>query len=274
MIAFLRGRLVGLGDDCLLLDVSGVGYRVFVPATMLASLPQVGRDILIHTFYYAREDQVSLYGFLTEEELAFFRLLLEVSGVGPKVGLGILSAYSVVEVQRAIIAEDVLALTRIPGIGRKTAQRLVIELRDKLLKQGVRAVPVFGVDPFLEEASSQEQDQNAQDPLQQEQSPGSPEEQLPEKASLQNHSLKDPSSDRHVPEGTSPLARRRKKAVPAGADRMWKTSPRDEAFSALQVLGYTANEARDALVEAAALVPPDADVEAWIKGALRFLGSQ
>ncbi|MZP30946.1 Holliday junction branch migration protein RuvA [Heliobacterium undosum] len=264
MIAFLRGRLAGLGDDCLLLDVAGVGYRVFVPATMLSALPRAGREILIHTFYHTREDQVSLYGFLTEEELEFFRLLLEVSGVGPKVGLAILSAYSAVEVQRAIIAEDVLALTRIPGIGRKTAQRLVIELRDKLLKQGLRVVRV--------QPSSQEQ--NGQDHLQRETSPESLEELSPERASLQDHSLKEPSPDQRASEGTAQPARRRKKAVPAEAGRMWKTLPRDEAFSALQVLGYTANEARDALVEAAAHVSPDADVEAWIKGALRFLGSQ
>ncbi|MBM7868059.1 Holliday junction branch migration protein RuvA [Heliobacterium gestii] len=272
MIAFLRGRLAGVGDDCLLVDVSGVGYRVFVPATMLASLPRVGREVLIHTYYHTREDQVSLFGFIKEEDLEFFRLLLEVSGVGPKVGLGILSAYSAMEVQRAIIAEDVLALTRIPGIGRKTAQRLVIELRDKLLKQGLRVVPVLGLaQPVGLSSDNSENDLPQEDTLAQTRLSPDP---SPGNDAQGEAATKDESQDRHSPEPAEQPARRRKKATAVDAGRMWKTLPRDEAFSALQVLGYSANEARDALVDAAAHVSPDGDVEAWIKGALRFLGSQ
>ncbi|MTV49702.1 Holliday junction branch migration protein RuvA [Heliobacillus mobilis] len=255
MIAFLRGRLVGRGEDCLLVDVSGVGYRVFVPATLFGSLPREGKEVLIHTYFHLREDQAQLYGFLSEEELEFFRLLLEVSGIGPKVGLGILSSFSATDVQRAIISEDVMALTRIPGIGRKTAQRLVIELRDKLLKQGLRIVRVA-----VERQETAEAETAVAATI--DTSTVTETGQTPSEVS---------------PAGSSEASSSRsKKKSPASVppSRLWKTTARDDAFLALQSLGYSSNEARDALIDAAPSVSPEADVEMWLKAALKSLASK
>lgn len=140
MIAFIRGKLFSVGQDYVIVDVNGVGYRVFCPLITLNRLPQRGDELLLFTHHHLREDASQLYGFLHEEELDFFRQLIEVSGVGPKVGLGILSAGSVERIREAIVTEDIAALTKLPGIGKKTAQRLILELKDKLVKKGMADV--------------------------------------------------------------------------------------------------------------------------------------
>lgn len=132
MIGQLRGRLADKRPNQLLVDVGGVGYLVAVPLSTYAALAELHTEVtlLIHT--HVREDALSLYGFLTSREKHFFELLLSASGVGPSLALKILSGMNVDELVPAIRAADVVRLTRIPGVGRKTAERIVVELKDKL----------------------------------------------------------------------------------------------------------------------------------------------
>jgi Holliday junction DNA helicase RuvA len=131
MIAMLRGALVEKGIDHVLLDVGGVGYRVAVSLTTLAALPPVGATTTVHTELIVREDALSLVGFATVEERAAFGLVTGVQGIGPKLAMSILSTLDAGELARAVRDGDHARLVRIPGIGKKTAERLVLELRDK-----------------------------------------------------------------------------------------------------------------------------------------------
>ncbi|HWJ05007.1 MAG TPA: Holliday junction branch migration protein RuvA [Steroidobacteraceae bacterium] len=132
MIGFLRGRLAAKHPPVLLLDVNGVGYEVEAPMSTFYNLPAVGAEVQLHTHLVVREDAHVLFGFGTERERSLFRELIKVSGVGPRIALGILSGASVDEFHRCVEAQDAAALTRIPGIGRKTAERLIVEMRDRL----------------------------------------------------------------------------------------------------------------------------------------------
>ncbi len=136
MIGYLRGKLVGLRPPELVIDVHGVGYEVEAPMSTCAELPSVGDEVLLLTHLAVREDAHSLYGFRTEEERSLFRNLLKVSGVGARVALAILSGVSVAGFVQYIEDEDEARLTRVPGIGKKTAQRLIVEMRDRLKKGG------------------------------------------------------------------------------------------------------------------------------------------
>lgn len=140
MIGHLRGRLAAKHPPQLLLDVGGVGYEVEAPMSTFYGLPTVGAEVSLHTHLVVREDAHVLFGFGTERERSLFRELIKVSGVGPRIALGILSGASVDEFHRCVEAGDVASLVRIPGIGRKTAERLVIEMRDRLK---VLAGPAF-----------------------------------------------------------------------------------------------------------------------------------
>lgn len=131
MIARLRGQVVWLGQDALIVDVCGVGYRVRVPRGLLEAV-STGESITLHTHLHVRENEVALYGCASEEELALFETLLGVSGIGPRSALAILSAAAPETLRDAIARGDVAALTRIPGIGKRTAERLVTELKDRL----------------------------------------------------------------------------------------------------------------------------------------------
>lgn len=132
MIAHLRGRILKKGTQEAVIDVAGVGYRVTIPLSTFYRLGELGSEasLLIHT--HVREDALALYGFLTDEEQLLFERLLSVSGVGPKVALGILSGIEAPDLVEALRASDVARLTRIPGVGKKTAERLVLELKDKM----------------------------------------------------------------------------------------------------------------------------------------------
>lgn len=132
MIGFLRGVLMQKNPQELLLDVGGVGYRVLVPISTFCRLGDQGAlaQLLIHT--HVREDQLVLYGFATSSELGLFERLIAVSGVGPKVALGVLSGIEADDLVHAIRANDVARLTRVPGVGKKTAERLILELKDKI----------------------------------------------------------------------------------------------------------------------------------------------
>lgn len=132
MIATLTGRLIRKASDYLIVDVSGVGYQVQVPLSTFHTIADEGEEVslLIHT--HLREDSLSLYGFLTQAEKDLFLLLLGVSGIGPKLAMGILSSQSVEDLSHAIQSSDDIKLSTIPGIGKKTAARMVLELKDKI----------------------------------------------------------------------------------------------------------------------------------------------
>lgn len=132
MIAFLRGKLLLWREEYLVLDVSGVGYRVFVPTSTLRRLPAKGEEMSFHIYTAVREDAFLLYGFQTEGELELFKLLITVTGIGPKVAIGILSALEVGAFKRAVLFEDLTSLKKVPGIGEKTAKRLILELKSKI----------------------------------------------------------------------------------------------------------------------------------------------
>jgi Holliday junction DNA helicase RuvA len=138
MIGHLRGQLVDKRPNQVVVDVGGVGYQVSIPLSTFYALGQLHQDVnlLIHT--HLREDSIALYGFLTAREKQFFELLLSASGVGPVLALKILSGMSVEELVPAIRAGDLVRLTTIPGVGRKTAERIVVELRDKLAAMEAR----------------------------------------------------------------------------------------------------------------------------------------
>ena len=132
MIGFLRGTLVLKAPPVLVLDVQGVGYEVEAPMTTFYDLPSIGAEIKLHTHLVVREDAHILFGFSTEADRLMFRTLIKVNGVGPKLALTILSGQSAEEFHRCIQNNDTQALVRLPGVGKKTAERLIIEMRDRL----------------------------------------------------------------------------------------------------------------------------------------------
>ena len=132
MIARLAGKVAEKGADHVVLDVGGVGYLVHLSAVTLASLPPQGGEAALRTFTNVRQDAIELYGFATEEEEAVFRALIDVKGVGPRAAQNILSGIDARELAQAVAGGDVARLTKVPGIGKKTAERLVVELKEKL----------------------------------------------------------------------------------------------------------------------------------------------
>jgi len=132
MIASLRGALQRIEATSVILEVAGVGYKIAVPVSVLTSLPALGETAFLHIHFHMRAEEISLYGFSQPDDQKVFELLLSVTGIGPKVALSILSAMDAELLARTVAAEDTRSLIRIPGLGLKTAQRLVLELRDKL----------------------------------------------------------------------------------------------------------------------------------------------
>ncbi len=197
MIAFVEGTVVSVGHDSVVVDVAGVGYRVFCGTGTLAGLRE-GTSARLLTHHLVREDQQALYGFRTSEELAFFELLLTVTGVGPKVALAIVSSRPAKDLQLAVFQGDEAVLTAVPGVGKKLAARVVLELKEKVAVAGGEAVAAGG-----------------------------------------------------------------------GRDRAGAAE--SEVVAALQALGYSASEAREAARGAVAALPPGASLEERVKGALRAL---
>jgi holliday junction DNA helicase RuvA len=132
MIGRLKGILVSKQPPALMIDVNGVGYELEAPMSTFYELPEIGREVTLVTHYAQKEDAVALYGFHREAERALFRTLLKVSGIGAKTALSILSGVSVNDFARMVVNNEISALTRIPGIGKKTAERIVLELRDRV----------------------------------------------------------------------------------------------------------------------------------------------
>lgn len=139
MISRLKGILETKAEKYVIMDIGGVGFKVFVSAATLENLPAAGQSAALHTHLNVREEALDLYGFLTQEELKFFELLLTISGVGPKVALGVLSIASVKTLVSAIAKGEVEFLTKVSGIGTKIAQKIILELKDKIVKLGFEA---------------------------------------------------------------------------------------------------------------------------------------
>jgi Holliday junction DNA helicase RuvA len=146
MIGRLRGILVSKQPPWLLVEVGGVGYELEAPMSTIYDLPATGREVVLLTHYAVKEDSVALYGFLHEAERALFRNLQKVSGIGAKIALAVLSGVSTADFARLVQAGDVVALTKIPGIGKKTAERIVVELRDRVDGLGA-SLPGAGAQP-------------------------------------------------------------------------------------------------------------------------------
>ncbi len=132
MIQFIRGELVGVEEDRILVDVGGVGYGIFMSGQAMGRLPQIGREVKIYTYLNVKEDAMQLFGFLTRDDLHVFKLLIGVNGIGPKGGQAILSVLTPDDLRFAVMANDVKAISAAPGIGKKTAEKLILELKDKL----------------------------------------------------------------------------------------------------------------------------------------------
>ncbi|MGI5921481.1 MAG: Holliday junction branch migration protein RuvA [Syntrophomonadaceae bacterium] len=137
MISFLRGKLFACHQESIIIEVNGIGLEVYIHSRSFSGLPAVGSEIFIYTFLQVLENEFKLYGFMNKEELELFKVLLGVSGVGSKLALGILGAVDPGKFGHIISSQDIKSLTKIPGVGKKTAERLVFELKDKI------GLPIF-----------------------------------------------------------------------------------------------------------------------------------
>ena len=137
MITYIVGELTYIDNNTIILEACGVGYEITVPESVITSLPGIGSSIKIYTYQNVKEDALDLYGFLTMDDLKIFKQLITVNGIGPKGALSILSVISPDELRLAVISDDVKKIQIAPGIGSKTAQKLIIELKDKLKIEGV-----------------------------------------------------------------------------------------------------------------------------------------
>ena len=132
MISYIRGELAAIEKEKVIVDVGGVGYGIFMPEASMGLLPRPGNEVKLHTYLNVREDAMQLFGFLTRDDLEVFRLLIGVSGIGPKGGLSILSKLTSDDLRFAVLSGDAKAISAAQGIGKKTAEKVIIELKDKL----------------------------------------------------------------------------------------------------------------------------------------------
>ena len=132
MISYIRGELVAVEEEKAVIDVGGVGYGIFMPAQSMGKLPPLHEEVRLHTYLHVKEDAMQLYGFLIRDDLKVFKLVIGVSGIGPKGALNILSNLSADDLRFAVLSNDVKAISAAQGIGKKTAEKLIIELKDKL----------------------------------------------------------------------------------------------------------------------------------------------
>jgi Holliday junction DNA helicase RuvA len=145
MIAFIRGSVAKINSDSIFLDHDGLGFRVYMNTRDLARL-NMHEEVLVYTYMQVREDGMSLFGFLKEEELEVFKLLINVSGVGPKIGLNCLSMYTVSDINFAIVSDDDKTLSKVSGLGAKTAKKIILELKDKIDITNVVSVDTSSAD--------------------------------------------------------------------------------------------------------------------------------
>lgn len=137
MIAYIKGELTDIDSKYIFVEAYGVGYEIMVPDSLVNRLPAIGKPVKIYTYQNIREDADELYGFISKDDLNVFKMLITVNGIGPKAALGIISAITPDELRLAILADDVKAIQKAPGIGAKTAQKLILELKDKLKLEDV-----------------------------------------------------------------------------------------------------------------------------------------
>ncbi|MCD7909399.1 MAG: Holliday junction branch migration protein RuvA [Clostridium sp.] len=137
MISYIKGPLTAVEEDVIVVEAGGVGMGIHVPLSVLDRLPGIGREVTVYTYFQVREDAMSLYGFLNRQDRDMFRQLIGVNGVGPKAALGILSVMTPDDLRMAIVTGDAKAISRAPGIGPKTAQRLILDLKDKVSMEEV-----------------------------------------------------------------------------------------------------------------------------------------
>lgn len=137
MISYIKGPLTAIEEDVIVVEAGGVGMGIHVPLSVLDRLPGIGREVTVYTYFQVREDAMSLYGFLNRQDRDMFRQLIGVNGVGPKAALGILSTMTPDNLRMAIVTGDAKAISRAPGIGPKTAQRLILDLKDKISMEEV-----------------------------------------------------------------------------------------------------------------------------------------
>ena len=137
MISYVKGSLTEKFEDSVIVEAGGIGYRIFVPTSVLEHLPKTGETVKIYTYFSVREDAMSLYGFLSRQDLEMFRQLIGVNGVGPKSALGILSALSPDVLRLAVLSGDAKAISKAPGVGSKTAQRIILDLKDKVKAEDI-----------------------------------------------------------------------------------------------------------------------------------------
>lgn len=137
VISYVKGSLAEKFEDSVVVEAGGIGYRIFVPTSVLESLPKTGETVKIYTYFSVREDAMSLYGFLSRQDMEMFRQLIGVNGVGPKSALGILSALSPDVLRLAVISGDAKAISKAPGVGSKTAQRIILDLKDKVKSEDI-----------------------------------------------------------------------------------------------------------------------------------------
>lgn len=132
MISFIRGRVADSTENSVIVETAGIGYEIFMTGTAIEKAVRSEGEIKIHTYFHVREDTMQLFGFLSRDDLHMFRLLLGVNGIGPKAALGVLAGLTADELSFAVLSDDVKTISRAPGIGKKTAQKLILELKDKL----------------------------------------------------------------------------------------------------------------------------------------------
>lgn len=132
MIAFVRGTVVDMTESTVILESGNIGYEIYMPSNVLGRDVRMGQEMKIHTYFHVKEDAMQLFGFLIKDDLEMFKLLLTVNGIGPKGALAILSGITADELRFAVLADDVKTISKAPGIGKKTAQKLILELKDKL----------------------------------------------------------------------------------------------------------------------------------------------
>lgn len=153
MISYIRGKLAAIEENKIIIDVGGIGYGIFMSGRAMMNLPPMGSELMVHTFLNIKEDAMQLYGFLTKDDLSVFKQVITVSGIGPKGGLSILSKLSADDLRFAVMANDVKAISAAQGIGKKTAEKLILELKDKLNIEDALNHAQAGEDQVTAEAS-------------------------------------------------------------------------------------------------------------------------
>ena len=132
MISFIRGLVADTTENAVILENNGIGYEIFMTGSSIEQVSRIDGEVKIHTYFQVREDAMQLYGFLSKDDLEMFRLLLNVNGIGPKAALGVLAGLTADELRFAVLSDDIKTISKAPGIGKKTAQKLILELKDKL----------------------------------------------------------------------------------------------------------------------------------------------